>query len=244
MLYILTMKKDLHPIQELALSALSGKMKNFYLVGGTALSFFYFHHRESVDLDFFSSNIEKPAVSELIGLISAKLGKKAKLVKQQLSKDKAKVLIYVIPITSKEVLKIDFVQDFVGLLKPLKVINGINVLSLEDIYVRKIHAIVGTTPVNDLIGGRFFKGGRQEAKDYYDLFCLSSVFMRLSDFVLKYGNSMIREAIVRWFRTYERLEIKTGLLELSINKKFDYIEMERHFKKEIATIIKKEVDFT
>ena len=29
---------------------------DFYLTGGTALARFYFHHRESVDLDLFTNN--------------------------------------------------------------------------------------------------------------------------------------------------------------------------------------------
>lgn len=31
--------------------------KNFYWTGGTLLSYFYLHHRDSVDLDFFSENL-------------------------------------------------------------------------------------------------------------------------------------------------------------------------------------------
>ncbi len=33
-------------------------LKNFYLSGGTALSSWYLHHRESYDLDFFSEKFE------------------------------------------------------------------------------------------------------------------------------------------------------------------------------------------
>jgi len=31
--------------------------KNFYWTGGTLLAYFYFHHRLSFDLDFFSCNL-------------------------------------------------------------------------------------------------------------------------------------------------------------------------------------------
>lgn len=30
--------------------------EHFYLTGGTALARFYFHHRESLDLDLFTNN--------------------------------------------------------------------------------------------------------------------------------------------------------------------------------------------
>jgi len=31
--------------------------KNFYWTGGTLLSYYYLHHRDSVDLDFFSNDL-------------------------------------------------------------------------------------------------------------------------------------------------------------------------------------------
>lgn len=34
--------------------------KQFYLTGGTALAEFYFHHRKSADLDFFSKSEVDP----------------------------------------------------------------------------------------------------------------------------------------------------------------------------------------
>ena len=56
MLYTLCMNKRIVSCQKTVLKALSGRMDNFYLAGGTALSLFYFQHRLSVDLDFFTQN--------------------------------------------------------------------------------------------------------------------------------------------------------------------------------------------
>ncbi len=130
----------------------------------------------------------------------------------------------------------------VKLLKPLKIINGINVLSLEDIYVRKIYAITGGLQADDFIGRKITLGGRQEAKDFFDLYCLSSIFTGLNKFCAKYCNRLVRESMIRWFRTYNRMDMKTGLLELKLNKDIDYAVIERHFKKEINKMLDKEVE--
>lgn len=44
--------KELYPLQDKALAALTGKSA-FYLTGGTAVSRFHYGHRFSDDLDFF-----------------------------------------------------------------------------------------------------------------------------------------------------------------------------------------------
>lgn len=145
-------------------------------------------------------------------------------------------------INKKQALKIDFIQDYVVCIKPPKTINGIKVLSLEDIYIRKIYAITGTYQAEDEIGRKISKGGSQEAKDFYDLYCLSHIFKPLSDFSFSPGDQLMREAIIRWFRTYSRMDMKTGLLELEL-KNIDYKDIERHFKQEVNKIIEKEVEF-
>ena len=243
MLYILVMIRKMEGIQEEVLKMLSGKINDFYIAGGTALSLFYFHHRQSEDLDFFSRQFNKARVLEIIQWLSQVSKKECVLVKQGGGKKKAQILVYLMSINKKTSLKIDFVQDYIKLIKPLKSINGINVLSLEDIYIRKICAIAGTFSTQDLIGRPILTGGRQEAKDFYDLYCLSSIFTRLSDFAFKYCGQIMREGIINWFRSYSRLDMKTGLLDLQIAKDINYAKIEQHFKKEISKILEKEVDF-
>lgn len=229
--------------QQRVLKSLAGKIDDFYLAGGTALSAYYFHHRESVDLDFFTHKFAKLRIEEVAGLISQGTNKKIELSGQELRKNMVKIAVYNLVIDKRgTILKIDFVEDYIKLIKPLKLINGINILSLEDIFLRKLFAITGTSAEEDMTGRRIAKGGRQEAKDFYDLFCLSQIFMRLSDFADKYGNPLIREAIIRWFRTYDRFNIKTGLLELNLKKSLDYNEIERHFTHEVDKLIEQEVD--
>ena len=97
-------------------------------------------------------------------------------------------------------------------------------------------------PALDEIGRNIRLGGRQEAKDFYDLFYLSNTFMRLSKFVFRYCNRLTMEGVIRWFRTYSRMDMKTGLLELDLKNKVDYRVMESHFKHEIDKILEKEIE--
>ena len=221
------------------LKALSGKMEGYYLTGGTALSLFYFEHRESYDLDFFTKEFSKERIEDIIKDLSADIGKKISLMSEESKKDKAQIRVYSYNL-GEEILKIDFVEDAYKLIKPPRIINGIPMLEKEDIYLRKIFATCGSCPEIDEIGNKRFKGGRQEAKDFFDLYFLSTTFMPLSKFAVEYCYPGQTESIVVWYRTYNRMAIKLGLLDISTDKKVDFQQMERHFRHEIEEMIEKE----
>lgn len=227
--------------QDKVLKLLAGKMEDFYLAGGTALSRVYFKHRISYDLDFFTKKFSKNKISMVMQELSKSLKLQVSLAKEQNKKDMAKIAVYYIYISKGEILKIDFVEDFLELVEPLKTVDGIKVLSLEDIYLRKIFVVSGAIETTDLTGRRTFKGGRQEPKDFYDLYVLSHTFMRLSEFASRYCDSTRKEGLITWFRSYDRMKMKTGLLDIITDNKIDYRNMERHFNEEINKLVKKEI---
>ncbi len=59
--------------QDKVLKLLAGKMEDFYLAGGTALSRVYFKHRISYDLDFFTKKFSKNKISMIIQELSKSL---------------------------------------------------------------------------------------------------------------------------------------------------------------------------
>ena len=227
--------------QDKVLKLLAGEMEDFYLAGGTALSRVYFKHRISYDLDFFTKKFSKTRISMIMREISKSLKLQVSLAKEQDKKDMAKIAVYYIYISKGEILKIDFVEDFLELIGPLKTVDGIKVLSLEDIYLRKIFAVSGAIETTDLTGRRTFKGGREEPKDFYDLYVLSHTFMRLSEFAGRYCDSTRKEGLITWFRSYDRIEMKTGLLDIVTDNKIDYKSMEKHFDEEIGRLVRKEI---
>ncbi|MFH1504800.1 MAG: nucleotidyl transferase AbiEii/AbiGii toxin family protein [Candidatus Omnitrophota bacterium] len=228
--------------QSIVLKALSGKIDDFYLAGGTALSLFYFQHRLSIDLDFFTPNFSNKQVEDIIACLKISLKKNIKLTAQSLTDKRTKMMVYRIHFSNKDDLKIDFVEDVFPLIKQPKNIEEIKVLSLEDIYLRKIYAIVGALPILNEIGKTNLIGGRIEAKDFYDLYFLSHTFMPLSRFAEKYGNPMIKEGLISWFRAYDRMNMIDGVLTLEAAGKINYKSMEKHFSGEIDKIIETEVE--
>lgn len=228
-------------IRDKALKKLANKLGDFYLAGGTALSLFYFQHRESYDLDFFTKNFSRLKIEEIMSGLSRDMGLAIELSGEQNKQGFARMMVYFLKIDDNSSLKIDFVEDVYKLLKPLKEIDGISILAIEDIYLRKILTACGSVTTVDSVGRNSFIGGRQEAKDFFDLYFLSKTFMPLSSFVNEYCQQPQKESIIIWFRTYDRFEMKTGLLEIITNKKVTFQEMELHFREETEKIIAAEL---
>lgn len=225
--------------QDIVLAALKDKINDFYLAGGTALSRFYYNHRQSEDLDFFTRKFNFGRVDEVVRDLSAAAGVKIELKALQNPGEFAEMAVYAADFP--EPLKIDFVEDKLPILSKTSVVNGINILSKEDIYLRKIYACTGVNFAPDITGRPAGAGGRQEAKDHFDLYILSSTFMSLSEFAKKHLDAALKEGLVRWFKTYDRMEIKTGLLELKASVPADNKALEEHFKSEIDRILEEEI---
>jgi hypothetical protein len=237
------MGNNIKIIQKKILHALKGKIDDFYLAGGTALSLFYLHHRESEDLDFFTQEFDAARVMEIINFLKRDMKKKIDLVSENLSAKTADIMIYNLEFAENSFLKIDFVQDVLRLINQPQAIEGIKILSKEDIYLRKIYAVSGTRIGADRIGRNEFAGGRQEAKDLFDLYFLSKEVLRLADFVDKYCEPTYKEGIIRWFRTFDHTEMKSGLADMKTDKNIEFLDVDRHLCSEIEKILSREVRF-
>ncbi len=67
-------------LRDKVLECLKGKVNDFALGGGTALSLFYFRHRESYDLDFFTKGFSDRRIEEVIEELSRAVGQKVPLL--------------------------------------------------------------------------------------------------------------------------------------------------------------------
>ncbi|MBI5207233.1 MAG: nucleotidyl transferase AbiEii/AbiGii toxin family protein [Candidatus Firestonebacteria bacterium] len=238
------MSKNIESIQKEILNVLANKINDFYLAGGTALSLFYFNHRKSDDLDFFTQEFSVKRIIEITNEINVITNKNIELINENLSETYAKVMVYSLEYDKDKFLKIDFIQDFFSLIKSTNNINGINILSQEDIYLRKIYAVSGFNKEIDKIGRKKFFGGRQEAKDLFDIYFLSYSFMGLADFIDKYCDQVLKEGIIRWFRTFNRLEMKIGLSEIKTDKMIEFRDIDKHFAGEINKILSREIELS
>ena len=119
--------------------------KNFYLVGGTALSL-QIGHRLSLDIDLFTNDeFDKPTI---IQFMTDTFGKHSKIKNNQGN---------ILQIVTENILNVDFVKYPYKLLDPLIETEGIRLVSKNDISAMKISAI----------GQRGY-----EAKDFIDLYYL------------------------------------------------------------------------
>lgn len=108
----------------------------FYLTGGTALSWYYFHHRISEDLDFFSpGELPKNDITLWVTQTAKKL-RATDLEFQTLNGQ----LVYYIHFDS-EIIKVDFAQfpfDHIG---EFHNDGMLRVASIRDIAANKLHAL-------------------------------------------------------------------------------------------------------
>ncbi|MFZ2937265.1 MAG: nucleotidyl transferase AbiEii/AbiGii toxin family protein [Candidatus Omnitrophota bacterium] len=200
------------------------KFKQYYLTGGTALSF-YFNHRFSEDLDFFTQEYRKEDPERIMNFVSKETGFKFKLEAEQDEPKMIPMKVYSLELKKRCVFKIDFVQDFQKNIKRIK--DGLH--SLEDIYYRKISAGLGLVRKEDATG-RVIHVGRQSVKDLFDLYYLSKHHKPLSDFFFEYFSYDKAEGFIAWYRGFNRMDLKIELLDLvqkvDTNKVIKYLDSE------------------
>jgi len=126
--------------------------KNFYWTGGTLLSYHYLHHRDSVDLDFFSDNLfTDDGYLIFINELKKRIGaKKVNLTKEHNRK------IYTIK-RDNETAKLELVFFPFESLEKRKILKefSVKIDTLADIMVNKILSAYQ----------------REEPKDVFDIYC-------------------------------------------------------------------------
>jgi predicted nucleotidyltransferase component of viral defense system len=130
------------------------ELKNFYLVGGTALSLCY-GHRKSVDLDLFSGkSFENAAIVSVL---------KNKFQDKFIMEDKPPtfgIFCFV------DEVKVDIIRHPHPIIRPELSLDNIRMFSTEDIIAMKVQAILG----------------RGRKKDFWDVAELLNHFS-ISDFI-------------------------------------------------------------
>lgn len=137
--------------------------KRFYLTGGTALAEFYLKHRRSDDIDLFSEKEVAPTVVEsFLKGISLKLGVYKTIKEQFLG-----LYTYKLQYKDKESLKVDFnYYPFPRIEKGIY-FGKLEVSSIYDIAVNKLHTISMKPRIRDYIDLYFiFKTTKYSPEKY------------------------------------------------------------------------------
>lgn len=127
-------------------------LKNFYLSGGTALSSWYLHHRESYDLDFFS---DQPFDGEKI-TYWIKQNERTLAYQSFVTNDDFGFYTFIFRYADNSRFKVDFAHYTSKRLTKGMVWKGLEIDSMYEIAVNKIHTI-RTHP---------------RERDYIDLYCI------------------------------------------------------------------------
>jgi hypothetical protein len=145
--------------------------KKFYLTGGTALSEFYFHHRLSEDIDLFSEmEVNTSAVEAFLQSVSTKLGI-LKIIKQNY----LGLYIYILQYKDGDKLKVDFNYYPFPKVEKGVYFKKLEVSSIYDISVNKIHTITMRSRARDYIDLYFiFKNIRLPQLEYLEKIRLDS----------------------------------------------------------------------
>ena len=118
----------------------------FFLTGGTALAGFYFNHRTSVDLDFFTlQTFDHRKLKEYLEAIARSVGGG-----YEVKTDADSLLTGLIKV-GEESLKVDLVQDIPVHFGALQTAGAIRVDALENIGSNKITAIYGRLAPKDFV---------------------------------------------------------------------------------------------
>jgi len=179
--------------------------KQFYFTGGTALSAFYLHHRESEDLDFFSENdFEDERIEELMRSLSMSFKTTYRFTKT------GGVRIFEFVKNDKLLIKIDFNHYPYKRIEKGKIHQGIEIDSLHDIATNKLLTI----------------NQRNDAKDFVDLYFLLKDFTiwdLIYSVLAKFRMELDIVLIASDFRKVEEIDFLPKMLvplKLSDLKKF------------------------
>ena len=204
------MSKVLLKAQKQILQVVTSSKSNVYLVGGTALAIRY-KHRYSEDLDFFTQRWTKALHRTLAKRITTATGFPARLIAEQRKPGLAGVAFYNFQITTKDLLKVDVIEDFDRLLHPVG-LDG--VASLDDICLRKLRAVIGWRGRRSSTGQEL-SGGRQEAKDLFDVWYLSTHHAPLHEWFPAHFSREDYARLTRWLQAMTRQETTFALLDVA-----------------------------
>ncbi len=141
--------------QKTILKLVADRCPEVYLVGGTAISLLY-QHRISEDLDFFTQEYTAKLHREIAAYIKHKTGFPFIMIEEEKRSRYVPMAVYEFEIRKKVVLKVDFVKDVADLIHPR---NKNGIAHIDDIYYRKILAVIGWKAGESNIG-RKLAGGR------------------------------------------------------------------------------------
>ncbi len=198
---------------------LNSELKHFFrLTGGTALSAFYFEHRLSEDLDFFST--EKIPLITIETFLKNVNGIEEIALTRHFDRN-----IFNLKYKDNSYLKVEFTYYPLKNLEETVYVNSLQIDSLLDIVVNKLCAIAD----------------RSDAKDYVDVY----VALRNSDFspgeLMALAEKKCEIKGIRHILKSRLLQVPKGMESLPLKIEVEPQDVENFLKDIVQGIIEKEI---
>lgn len=195
-------------------------LDRFYLTGGTALSSWYLHHRESYDLDFFTNILfDYNKISLWLKSNQEIIGYRSIVINEDFG-----FMTVTMRYPDDKMLKIDFNRYGAVRIKKGKIWRGLEIDDIYDITVNKLSTIASTPRTRDYI-------------DFYYIF-------QKYKFTL---NQLIRDVGIKFSQEIDPLQLTKNFLRVveftdypRMLVPFDHKEMEK-FYLDLAKSLKKEI---
>ncbi len=134
-------------VRVLELVAKEPRLANFYLSGGTALSAFYFQHRDSEDLDFFCfETINVSLIHEFMDMVKKDLGAKTMRYDKVFYRN-----LFFLTLADKTEFKLEFTKYPFKHLGKISKKFGVPIDSLRDIAANKFMALIERFDPKDFV---------------------------------------------------------------------------------------------
>ena len=143
----------LKPLQRAVLAAFFEREGRFFLTGGGALAGFHLGHRETNDLDFFTTDDALEDGEAALGDAAAALG--ASLERVRTAPDFRRRVVR----RAGESVVVDLVRDRVPQVRPEKpILDGVRVDPPEEIFANKLCTLLSRSEPRDLVDVRALEG--------------------------------------------------------------------------------------
>ena len=202
-------------------------VKNYYWTGGTVLTEFYLHHRESYDLDLFTekSEVHLPSIMQFSRKAGKKLGAKKIVSGRFLG---LYSFTFILPDDSE--LKIDFNYYPFPRIEVGKKYKALNVDSLIDIATNKVHTLFMRPRFRDYIDLYYILNG-QNALSLEKLISLADVKFDWHIDPLQLGANLTRVVATTTLKNepkmlvpFDRKQMENWYLSLATQLKKDIIK--------------------
>ena len=197
-----------------------------YLAAGTALAI-RCGHRHSEDLDFFTQRWSKKLHRDLSKRIGQATAFPFRLTGERIKPRFARMARYDFSVTPEVPVKVEIIEDFDPLLRPIEP-DGI--ASMDDLYLRKIRAVIGWT-AKPSSTGQLVAGGRQNAKDLFDLWYLSTHYTPLHEWFPTHFTRQDYQRLTRWLQTMTGQGTTFALLDVA--PRCDTKQIRQHMEQQV-----------